>query len=384
MKKNILIVIPSFGIGGTIVSLQSLLSLIDTSKYEIDIFALDRKGVYLDKMPNCRVLPENKWLSFRCNNGSVFTKIFVQCLRFLRISLSKLGINILPFLCKIGGRQIGSKDYDVVVSYVESISKIVCYYPAKKRVAWIHCEYARYLNLNKIKPEEKEFKLYDNVVCVSEFAKKGFIEAIPSAKDKVVAIHNIINEEYIWTRAKENIELDRKFVLDSFTIISVGRIDLVKQFDKIPYVAEEIKQKTTCPFRWYIVGGGNDSEFIRISNNIKRLDLEENVILLGSKTNVYPYMLKSDLYVSTSSSESFPLVINEAKVLGVPIVANTFGSVLESVEVGEDGYIVPINEMSNTIVSLMKDKVVFNKIKQNLLNKNYNNDNLYKLIYSIF
>lgn len=384
MKKNILIVIPSFGIGGTIVSLQSLLSLIDTSKYEIDIFALDRKGVYLDKMPNCRVLPENKWLSFRCNNGSVFTKIFVQCLRFLRISLSKLGINILPFLCKIGGRQIGSKDYDVVVSYVESISKIVCYYPAKKRVAWIHCEYARYLNLNKIKPEEKEFKLYDKVVCVSEFAKKGFIEAIPSAKDKVVAIHNIINEEYIWTRAKENIELDRKFVLDSFTIISVGRIDLVKQFDKIPFIAKEIKEKTNIPFRWYIIGGGDKSIEQTIIENIKRYNLDDVVILLGEKINVYPYMNKSDLYVSTSLSETFSLVIHEAKILNIPIVTNDFGCAAEVVENNIDGYIIPINKMSNTIVSLMKDKVVFNKIKQNLLNKNYNNDNLYKLIYSIF
>ena len=43
-KKRVLIVVQSFSIGGTIVSLHSLLSVIDTMKYEIDLFALVREG----------------------------------------------------------------------------------------------------------------------------------------------------------------------------------------------------------------------------------------------------------------------------------------------------------------------------------------------------
>lgn len=381
--RKILIVVPSFSIGGTIVSLQSLLSLINTSKYNIDIFALDRKGVYLDKMPNCRILPENKWLSFRYNGESLFVKIFVLILRTLRIGLSKVGINILPLICKIGGRQIGSEQYDVVISFVESISSVVCYYPAKKRIAWIHCEYKRYLELSNIKSEEKIFSLYDKIVCVSEFAKNGFLECIPSAKEKVVAIHNIINEDNIKGKADENIYFDDKFISDSFTIISVGRLDPVKQFDKIPLIAKEIKQKTDIAFRWYIIGGGDANIEQMINENIKKYNLEDVVILLGAKTNVYPYMKKSDLYVSTSLSESFPLVINEAKVLNIPIVANDFGSAKESVENNIDGYIVPIKGMSDIIISLMNDEKRKNVIKQNLINKIYNNDALYHLIYSI-
>ena len=64
-KKRVLIVVQSFSIGGTIVSLHSLLSVIDTMKYEIDLFALVREGAYLDRMPNCTILPENIWLSHR-------------------------------------------------------------------------------------------------------------------------------------------------------------------------------------------------------------------------------------------------------------------------------------------------------------------------------
>ena len=81
--------------------------------------------------------------------------------------------------------------------------------------------------------------------------------------------------------------------------------------------------------------------------------MEDTVILLGPKTNAYPYIAKADLYVCTSESESFPLVVNEAKALSVPIITNNFPSVYESVEEGIEGYVVPLDAMPEKIADFM-------------------------------
>lgn len=344
IKKKILIVVPSFSIGGTIVSLNSLLSLIDKDRYDIDVFALSRDGEYLNRLPNCTVLPENVWLSHTAKSLGSLGNAINKILRVIRVICRKANLSIVPFLCRLADKQFNFNQYDTVVCYVESVANVVCHYPAKRRVAWIHCDYKRHLSLIK-RDETKVYEAYDKVVCVSEFAKGVFVECIPSMASKTVAIHNVINVEDIKQKAAEPID-DVRFKTDNFTIVSAGRLDPVKQFHLIPQLAADIKKRTGKKFVWYIIGG--DSGFATYVENIRldieRLGISEQVILLGEKNNIYPYMAKADLYVSTSLSESFPLVINEAKALGIPIVSNNFGSVAESVENGVDGFIASLKD----------------------------------------
>ena len=70
-------------------------------------------------------------------------------------------------------------------------------------------------------------------------------------------------------------------------------------------------------------------------------------------------MAKANLYVSTSLSESFPLVINEAKALGIPVITNNFGSAVESVEDGVDGFVVSLenNALCDKILSILLKQV---------------------------
>ena len=355
-KKRVLIVIPSFNIGGTIVSLNSLLALIDTSKYDIDIFAFNRQGEYLNRLPNCTILPENVWLSHITSNLRGVKNVVNKCIRVVRAICRRLGWSVEPLLCKLADKQVHFQQYDTVVNYAESIADVVCHYPAKRRVAWIHCDYKRYLTLVNNRNETKAYEKYDNVVCVSEFAKGVFVECIPQMESKTVAIHNVINSDDIKQKAQEVIN-DERFKTDCYTIVSVGRLDPVKQFHLIPQLVADIKQQTDRKFVWYIIGGdrGFASYVDNIKQDIERLGVSEQVVLLGEKSNVYPYMANADLYVSTSASESFPLVINEAKALGVPIVANNFGSAYESIEEGVDGFVVPLDNgyMSEKIARMI-------------------------------
>ena len=203
-----------------------------------------------------------------------------------------------------------------------------------------------------------QYQLYDKIVCVSEFARSVFTKIYPSLDNKTIAIHNIIPVNEIRLKAKETASLDERYKTDAFTIVSVGRLDPVKKFDRIPVIAAQIKKLTAVPFVWYIIGGsrgyGQVDSFL--SDAIEKNKVSSEVFLLGEKKNVYPYVGQANLYVCTSESESFPLAVNEAKALGIPVVTNSFPSVKESIVEGVDGRIVTIEDMAAVIVDIMESK----------------------------
>lgn len=361
-KKRLLFVIPSFAIGGITSSLHSLLSALDYSKVEIDIFCRQKTGPLKDAFPKAKILPENIWLSAGIEEGSCMKKICFGFFKGVRILLRYLRIDMNILYGKIGGHQLNTLQYDVVLSFHEGLSPIVCYYPAKKHIAWIHSDYNRHRAMVG-KDELKQYQLFNKIVCVSEFARSVFTKIYPSLDNKTIAIHNIIPVKEIRLKAKETASLDERYKTDAFTIVSVGRLDPVKQFDRIPEIAAHIKRLTNVPFRWFIIGGsrgyGEVDSFM--ANTIENNGVKSEVILLGEKTNVYPYIGCADLYVCTSESESFPLAVNEAKALGVPIVSNAFPSVKESITDGVDGRIVGLDSMASAIAKLMTHKVKLNE-----------------------
>ena len=61
---------------------------------------------------------------------------------------------------------------------------------------------------------------------------------------------------------------------------------------------------------------------------------------MGAKENPYPYMKDCDLYVQPSKSESWGLSVQEALILGKPVIVTNVGGLHEVVEYGKNGYIV--------------------------------------------
>lgn len=377
MKKKILIIASSLHIGGITISLDSLLSAIDTSKYEIDVFA-SHSGYYFGKLPNCRMLCENIWLSYPMKTHNIL--FYLQKVIYgFRYILSKLHIEILPLIYRIGGYSIKSKKYDAVICYDEGLASKVSFFPSNNRIAWIHCDYSRHLLGNNIDKERRAYNNYNHIVCVSEYAKSVFCNIFPEDKENVVAIHNIININQIIEKAHSIEALDPRFDDSQFTIVSIGRIDPVKQFHLIPYIAKQVRESTNRFFKWYIIGGtGVHFEILnQLKEGICKYGLSDIVILLGEKNNVYPYLLKSKALVNTSKSEAYSLVNNEAKALGITVITNDFPSAKETITNGIDGYIIPVNSIANVIVRLM-DKPL--QTEKTIINNTKSLYSIYKLI----
>lgn len=59
------------------------------------------------------------------------------------------------------------------------------------KIAWIHCDYASYYDLNNRKDESAVYNNFRSVVCVSKFTSMSFNNIYPKYQDKVKAINNI-------------------------------------------------------------------------------------------------------------------------------------------------------------------------------------------------
>lgn len=355
--KKVLFIFHSYHIGGITTSLYSLLSLLDNHKVESSIYAVSDSGEYKGKMPNCREIRAN-WRFSKSSEGlQGFYKLLHKVKRFIELCFRYIHIDIQPFIMRIADRKLRFSQYDAIICFSEALATYCYHIPSNNKIVWIHCDYSRhYANSDKAR-EKEAYKAFNRVICVSHYAKTTFDAIFPQYQDKSMYIHNVINIEDIQRRSKINITLSSQFDTSVYTIISAGRLDPVKGFDKIPSIAKEVKHISTLPFKWYIIGGGNQDIWNEIESEIMKNEVKDEVIMLGQQESIYSYLSQCNLYVSTSISESFPMVINEAKALSIPVVSHDFPSARESINEKTDGVICQYEDMALSIADMMNSSV---------------------------
>src|SRR5258707_6683666 len=79
---------------------------------------------------------------------------------------------------------------------------------------------------------------------------------------------------------------------------------------------------------------------------IRRLGLDEAVVLCGFQRNPWKYIARADVFALTSRYEGFGNVLVEAMACGVPVVATRSAGTSEIVRDGVDGVLVDRHEPS--------------------------------------
>lgn len=91
-----------------------------------------------------------------------------------------------------------------------------------------------------------------------------------------------------------------------------------------------------------LVGDGELRE--QYAQQIRDLQLEENVFLLGYRTDVDQLMSISDIVISTSTQEGLPVNLLEAMGTGLPIIATDCRGNRDLIHHGENGYLIGLEE----------------------------------------
>ena len=383
-KKNILFFITSYGIGGTNRSLQNLLNKIDVNKYDIYLYVLSKRGDYEDKFLNCKVLANNYIIDLIISHLSDlhgFVKILSSVFKIL-CKLTKY--RFLDWLYKNECKKLNKRlSYEAVVAYSEGVcTKFVSFFEHPNKIAWIHCDYASYFQLNHGINELSIYNSYKHIVCVSDYTRSSFVSIYPSLNERTISIWNILDIDMMKELSGES--QDVSFNKEVFNIVSIGRLNPVKRLSIIPQIAFQLK-KYNLDFNWYIIGPipSDKSEYYKLIQDIETFKLQNCVRYIGERSNPYNYIKNANLLVNTSISEACPYVINEAKILHTPVICTDFGSAPEFIEQGKNGFYVPVDSIQRKIIDLIKDKLLYNKMKNSLSNFEYDNSYLLNKIYEL-
>ncbi len=389
MKKRILFVINSLGLGGAEKSLTSLLNMMDYNRYEVDLLMFNPGGMFLKLLPeNVHVLPQ---LDFLKSNQSVRCQLLHPTYLTARIAAT-IGLrlhrrkNLLhPAQCywKYAGRAFNALpgEYDAAIAWGQGNPT---HYVARKvranvKIAFINADYEG-VGHNK-DFDRAYYAEYSYIAAVSDKLEQMVRTTFPEFASKIVTVYDINNAEMIARMATETNPFEKENVHP--VIVTVGRLVPPKGYDLAVEAAQNMKARG-FDFKWYIVGEGPCRS--EIEQAIKQCDLSENVILVGAKENPYVYMKNADIYVQTSRFEGYCLTLAEARMLNKPVISTNFDVVYNQLRDGENGLIVKMEpvEIANAVDRLWKDVSLQNHIVGNLKQEKKGNpeeiEKLYRMI----
>ena len=372
--KKILFVIPEYSLGGTNKSLENLLLFLNKEMYDISIFCLyEDGGDYYKKVFAPYILRKSKlyyWL-----HDNVYTRKIIG----LYNKVTKR--ENFTILYKREVLHLEKKhNFDIVIAYQEgTATEFVSYFKNKKKIAWIHFDYAMLEGKVNLKKKKVYYDRFKHIVCVSKAALESMLKVHPEYKEKSTYIYNTLNSASVIEASLKSMQVP--FNPTCFNIISIGRLVSIKQFQEIPKIVSNIKKQTSHPFCWYIIGSGSSEQWIR--SEIEKYNVQDSVVLLGPKDNPYPFIRQANLLVCTSMAESFSYVIAEGKILHTPVVSNNFPVAYEVLD-ENCGYISSIDEMPELLHKLINDENgIYSKVKESISTYEYENEEILKKTNSI-
>ena len=360
MKKKILFVITQFYKGGAETSLLNLFHCLDSQKYKVDFLVLNQIE-YQDATSLMGEVPE--WIHVfdavkNRGNGVKLEQLAGKIYRrlFHTETYVKSAVDFVK-----------NRKYDVAISFGEWLSPafLVKKVNAVKKYVWIHIDLDKADFVNK-----EELVKYDSritgYIFASEKSRQSSIHRCPQMTEKSIVVHNILNRQNILSRSAEDVTLPQ--ANDSF-LLSVGNLRVEKNYPRQIEVMRILKEKK-IPIKWICVGSTVDKNvYGEVSELLEKYQLKDDFILCGADDNPYKYMKRAKAVMVLSDHESWSLVISEAKLLGVPVIATNTSGAQEQIVNGETGIITSFQaeEIADEIEEFLKNLDLQDKIRKNLL-----------------
>ncbi|WP_236971200.1 glycosyltransferase [Membranihabitans marinus] len=215
----------------------------------------------------------------------------------------------------------------------------------------------------------------DYYVCVAQESKAALIRQFPMLEEKALVIHNLLNSDKMLAAIKN--QANPYLSYGNLTkIVSVGRLsDSAKGLIRMAEVHAALLEKGYNHL-WFLVGEGKDRALI--TEKIKSLGIEKSFILLGPQSNPYPFYYYADISATLSQYEGLCGAVNEAKVMGRPVIATEFSGIHEQITDGVNGLIVENNKEAiiEGLRKLLIDQTLIKQLTNDILPAIIKDDNL--------
>ena len=347
-NNKITILALHLGYGGVEQYLSSLCKMLEND-YEISIIStykvLEKPAFYFSDKINITYLindkPNKEEFKAAVKSKNIFA-IFKEGLKAIKLLYLKRTRNINAI------RNIYS---DYIITTRSFHNKLVSYY-AYHDIIKIATEHNYHNNSQKyIRRLTNSIKNFDYLVVVSNSLKEFYQDKI--GKTKCIYIPNVIdNLPKNTSNLKHN------------NLINVGRLEQEKDQSTLIDIFKEVK-KEVKDAKLYIIGDGSLKE--KLNNKIKEYNLEDSIFLLGflSKKEMEKYLLDSKIFVMTSITESFGIVLIEAMSYKIPCIAFDTADGARNLLNNKNGILVSNRSketMIKDLIALLKDDKKLAKI----------------------
>ena len=388
--KKILFVMNTMGRAGAEKALLELLKRIDKTKYEVSLYVLTGQGELINDAPegvrllNKMTLPvsvhsgEGRKILIKTSLKMLFTRFnFLRLMPYFIFNTVRMlktrsfHLEKLLWRAFSDGADRFDKRYDLAVSYIEGAAAyyVVDYVKADKKAAFIHVDYKK---SGYTRTLDKDCYLkFDRVFAVSGEVKDVFTMVYPELVNRTEIFHNLIDVSGIRKKAEEGEGFADGFA--GVRLLTVGRLMAQKSFEtsiKACYLLKKHGEN----IRWYVLGEGDQRE--KLEALINKLGLKDDFILYGAVDNPYPFFKSADIYVHCSKFEGKSIAVQEAQVLGKPIIVSDCSGNREQVIPGVDGAICDFEpkKISKAIYKLIHNAEKREKFSKNAFTKNDNEE----------
>jgi glycosyltransferase involved in cell wall biosynthesis len=200
----------------------------------------------------------------------------------------------------------------------------------------------------------------DQHICISEAVKTSFLNRKDQnevVSDAVHVVQNGIDDVY---EALGRFECRKQLISalnltpETRLILCVARLEPEKDVQEL--VRSVSKIDSSIPF--YCVIAGDGSERSRLEELVRVAKIQDKVSFLGFRDDVPSIMKAADIVVLPAPAEPFGLVVVEAMMAALPVIAIDNGGPSEIVVNEQTGFLVPpadVNAMLDALTKLLVD-----------------------------
>ena len=346
MMKKISILSLHLGYGGIEKCVATLANTL-CSRYEVEIAVCyklyDKPAFDIDDRVKIKYL--NKDLK---PNHDALRSAFKSKNPFKIIKEVCFGLKVLHYRKKTMVNYIANCDSDVIISTRDIFNYWLCGYGKKEtlKIGWEHNHFhENYKYANNI---SRSARGLDYLVLVSSELQAFYAKQLQSSNCMCIYIPNTIE-----SLPKE------KAKLNNTKLVSVGRLSKEKGYIDLLRVFKRLN-KDYPDWTLDIIGDGVERGAIEDFINDNELNTKVTLHGFQGKEYIDKILNQSSIYIMTSFSESFGIVLIEAMSHGVPCIAyDSAEGAREIINSGENGYLIKhrnLEAMVKKIEDLIKDK----------------------------
>lgn len=361
MKKKILFVMTTLKTGGIATSLVTLLQELDRlHTFEIDLFLFNSQGDIIRTLPSSIHVISGNWLAdlIGITQREAWNHSLFEGLTRLALGgTTKYLGDTVPYRIIFSANKLKNQ-YDVAVSCTQSAPHHNFYggcnefvlqnVKAAKKIAFIHCDYVRY-GLNTAY-SKKIYGRFDSIATVSDSCRNVILGAVPELEPKVSVVRNCNNYERI-----RKLSMEDSVIYPSAAavhMVTLARLSKEKGHFRTLPVLQKLK-KDGYSFCWHVLGTGMPEDEQKFAESVRKCGLQDVVMTYGNQVNPYRFLTHATVLFVPSFHEAAPMVFDEAKYLGVPILTTDTTSARELV--ADCGYGTVCENSEDGIYRCLKD-----------------------------